>query len=126
MLEFDQKKKLKKFLYSPLMRLVLAVLVIFVARGAWNVYGKQSHSRESYERVVAEYEKLKERHTALVRDIEKLDTEQGKEEEIRKKFRLVKEGENIAIIVDESNKAPKEATTTEKGFWTSFKKLWQN
>ena len=48
-----------------------------------------------------ESEKLEAKQKLLEGEIGQLQTERGMEEEIRKKFRVVKEGESVIIVVDD-------------------------
>lgn len=67
------------------------------------------------------------REGELEKKIERLKTPEGVVEEIKDKFSAVREGEYVAIIVDERV----EATSTEeesgewlKDLWQDFKNLW--
>ncbi len=66
---------------------------------------------------------LEARNAELDGKIRKLATVSGVEEEIRSKFSVAKDNENMVIIVREDA-----ATTTEevpqRGFWSKFKALF--
>ncbi len=117
MLEFQKKKKIKKILYSPIVLIILALLVVFLIKGAWSVYKKESLSMQNLEKERIELEKLLLREKSLASSLDYLKTDQGIESEIRSKFRAVKEGEKVAVIVDEQVPTSSATTTQKHGFW---------
>jgi len=125
-MDFEQKRKLKKFLYSRTMLVILLLIVLGISRATWNVYQKMQLSKANLEIVTKDLDKLKERQTALASQIDRLNTEQGVESEIRQKFKVVKEGEGIAVIVNDDIKLPAVATTTDKGLWQKFLGIFTN
>ena len=48
------------------------------------------------------YDKMVARKADLTKEVDYLSTEQGVEAELRTKYRAVKEGESVAVIVDNS------------------------
>lgn len=105
MYEFRQKKRLGRFLYSNMILAVLFIVLILIGKGVWNIYVKERSAmadRVDAERQIAT---LKERHTFLENEVNRLKTQNGIEREIREKFNVKKSEEEVAIIID--------ATTTE-------------
>ena len=78
-------------------------------------------NRKLAENKIAELQKEKEK---LSIDIAKLKTEDGIEENIRQKFGLAKEGENMIIVVDDQNK-PTTEEAEERGFFSFFTNLFK-
>lgn len=121
MIEFQKKKKIRKFVYSPFTLLGLLILSVFMIQGVLGVYHKERISREKLEAARIELEKLEIRERGVAQSIEYLKTDEGVEGEIRRKFRAAKEGENIAVILDEgSASTTEEASSTHEeshGFW---------
>ena len=60
---------------------------------------------------------LEGRESSLREEIERLSTERGIEEEVRSKFEVGKDGEEIIIIVDNPEGENAEKKETEKTFW---------
>lgn len=121
MLEFNKKKSYRKFIYSPVTLFILCLVFLLLAKALFGVYGKERVSAGYLARQQTEYSKMKEREKELSDSVEYLKTEQGVEAEIRSKFRVVKEGESVAVIVD--NDAPAtttSATTTPKTLFQKF------
>ena len=118
MLEFQEKKKLKRFIYSRLTVSLLLIVLFFLLKGVWNVYGKQQITRENYEETRVKLEALRARETKLSKDIEKLKTDEGVEQEIRDRYGLVKPGEEIIVIVDKSRENREDRLIyPEESFW---------
>ena len=67
------------------------------------------------------------REKKLEEEVNNLRTQEGIIEEIKQKFSVTREGEHVAIIVNERVKATSSATSTSewfKGSWQSIKNLW--
>jgi cell division protein FtsB len=69
-------------------------------RSVFNVYSKEKISKINLEKEKTEYEKMSSRKDNLLNSIDYLKTDDGVESEIRNKFRLVKEGESVTVIVN--------------------------
>jgi len=120
-MDFEQKRKFKKFVYSKPVLVALFLLVFFVGKATWNVYDKLEMSKLNLEKEMRELQKLQERQAALASQIDYLQTDQGVEAEIRKKYRVVKEGEEIAVIIDDDITLPEATTTPKRSFWKFWK-----
>lgn len=122
-MDFDQKRKLKKFLYSRPMLVILFILLLLLTKGTWNVYRKLHISQSNLDMVHRELEKLGEREQALAAEIKFLQTDTGIEAEIRDRYRVVKDGEEIAIIVNDEVET---STTTSKkrGIWSKVRGIF--
>lgn len=115
MLEFESKRKFKKRLYSKFTLFVLLVIFVLVAHGTWGIYQKKrvvnADLRET-EQTLAEYE---ERKNKLESRIDRLNSDVGKEELLREKYSLSKEGEKAIFILDDEN--AEQQAVEEKGFF---------
>lgn len=102
----------------------LALLMLFFAWGVFGLMNKMSvtiENRRLAENKVAQLKKDKEK---LSSDLARLQTESGVEENIRQKFGLVKEGENMIIVVDDQNK-PENKEEGRDGFFSFFSNLFK-
>ena len=102
MAQFGKKKSYFEYLYSKVSLSILFVLVCFLA---YSVFERYSIEREmSARRIDAqlEQEALLQRKQQLIEKVEYLEGERGIEEEIRKHFDVVKEGEQVVILVGDS------------------------
>ncbi len=127
MLEFQEKKKLRKILYSKTMLVAVFAILFFIAKATLGVYYKQKASGANLAKAREEIAELKKREKTLNSEIDHLNTDSGVEEEIRKKFMVGKEGEQVIVIVDDAK-----ASNTEKidggnksGIWSRIVNLFR-
>ena len=92
MIDFQQKRKINKIMYSKISLVILLILVIFIGKSAWDIYQKYRLSANNYKEIKNDYESLKSRKDMLESGINRLQTENGIEEEIRDKFNVAKIG----------------------------------
>ena|SRR5258708_2647871 len=120
MLDFQEKKRVRRALYSPLALAVLVGLLGLMGHATWSVYGKYRDTAAN--KATAEKQKvsLQARAQSLTADIARLSTDAGKEEEIRTKYGFTKAGEGVIVIVDDTS--AKGATSTPVSGWSHF---WQ-
>lgn len=122
MLEFQEKRKIKKFIYSKITLFILLVLILLTLKATWGVYTKYSLTKENMEKSATNAEKLLARQDFLESEIDRLQTPAGVEQEIREKYGLVKEGEEVIVIlpaeqdIDVKAEAPKS--------WWQKMKFW--
>ncbi len=126
MIPFQERKKLRKILYAKATLLVLLVALVFVARGTYQVYQKAHIARTEQKEVEKSFEELALHASELEQSVERLKGEQGIEWEIRQKFTVARPGEEVVVIVDESNKKSKNGESEEnQSFWQKLLVLWQ-
>jgi len=104
---------------------VLAFLGILLLVFAWSVLGllrKMILTVENKKIAESKLIQLEQEKVQLSSDIDKLSTEKGKEETIREKFPVAKEGEGVVIIVDD--KSTTEAPPKPSGGFFSFFTNW--
>lgn len=122
MVDFLQRRKIKKAFYSKITIAIVFILVVLLGHATWNVGGKYMDARENEQIVRSEFDALAKREESLRTDIEKLADEQGIEAEMRRRFNVVKEGEEILIITGDGRGDEGDNTTgyDNDGFWTSI------
>lgn len=94
----------KRIQSSPVLLVAALVLFIFLGRATWNIYSKAEASADKFARAQTELANLRKRESDLSRKVSYISTQQGIEAEIRTKFHAVKEGESVAVIVDEKDR----------------------
>lgn len=120
MREFERKKKVKKIMYSRTIIFGLFILLLFFMHATYGVYKKERLTRINLEQVENEKSNLDNRYYALEKSVAYLQTDEGVESEIRNKFRAVKPGEQVAIIVNtEVKKEP--LLKKNQSFWMKIK-----
>ena len=123
MFDFYERRKLRAILYSKVFLLFLFLLIILLAKGAWGVYGQERETSRKTAEKAAELKDLADRHTTLVAELKQLSTERGVERELREKYEVTKEGEEMIVLVQ----PPKENKSTapkNRSVWDWFKNLF--
>ena len=116
-----QKKRHKRALYSRPTILLLIILSIFLGKAVLNIYEKARSTRENLDLAQEELDSLKNRGELLDDKINSLVTPKGVEAEIRDKFNVVKEGENVVIIVNEPLNSEGTEGERDNSIW---KRIW--
>jgi cell division protein FtsB len=117
MLEFQEKRKVKRLLYSRLTLVVLLLIIAWLLKSVWGVYEKQQYTKGNLEKTNADLAELKGREQMLSSEIEWLKTESGTEAEIRDKYGLVKPGEEVIVIVDKGGSNTTDSDLDKRSFW---------
>ena len=120
MLDFQQKRKIRSVLYHKATLIILSILVLIIIHSTWGVYQKKKASENLKNTALEKVTELRVHDDELTYKIERLETDQGIEEEIRAKFNVAKAYESMVIVVenDESNAS---TTIPEKDFWQTIK-----
>lgn len=123
MAKIQQKKSTPPIrkLYSKPVLILLFLAIIVLTKAAWGVYLKEQESRKNVAMVKTELEALEKRRAILVAETEKLNTEEGVEEAIRRKFQVSKDGESVLVVVDKP--LPAAINEDKRGF---FGKVWES
>ena len=106
---------------SKIVLIFLGMLIVFFAWNVFNLLRKMQETRNNRiiaENKVLELQKSKEK---LSLDIQNLKTDKGKEENIRDKFGLAKDGENVIVIIDDKNQIQNQKEPESKSFLSLIK-----
>lgn len=123
MRDFKKKQVFRKRLFSKPMLLLLGVMLFIVGNGTWDIYKKSVRSEHNLQMVKEEYSLLEEKQEEISKRIELLETETGIEREIRSKFNVAKDGEQVIVIVDPESQEIFEVVEEEgvfSGFFTTM------
>jgi cell division protein FtsB len=101
MREFEKKRKIRKFIYSKFIILVLLLLLFLLVRGTMGVYQKSKESNGRENSSAVSLSKLENRKSQLEKDLEILNSNVGIEEQLRTRYSFSREGEKVIIIIDE-------------------------
>lgn len=71
-----------------------------MVRSGINVYKKEIETQENRNMAELEFAELEGRKTELQKEVIKLKTDRGVEEELRSQFEIGHEGESMLVIVD--------------------------
>lgn len=116
MLRASEKRLIKRIVFGNIGLVVLIIVVAVFAKGTWSVYTKAQFAEENRTRAEQELEKLETREAALQEELLRLETERGLEEEIRQKFDVGREGEQMIVLVDAPDPEP-EIVIEEPSVW---------
>lgn len=117
MFNYQQKKQIRKVIYSKITLLILFIFIIILSKACYGIYQKQKISEQNLKIVEEEYYSLSSRKDVLESEIDKLKTEDGVEREIRSKFNVSKPGEIVVKIVDDNKNISYDDSNKEKSFW---------
>lgn len=104
--------------------LCLTALLFLLLNSLNNVYQKKREAEKTLAYMQNELGELKNRNEFLKNSIAQIQTKEGLEFEIRKKFNVAEVGESVAIIVEEKSTA----TTSPANYspWQKFKNFFTN
>ncbi len=119
MREFQGARLWNRFAHSKFALFLLLVLLVLLLKAAVGAFWKMRESAN--ERRIAEEElaELKARADALSKEVERLETPKGVEEEVRRQFNVVKDGEEVAIILN-AERASVSEETSQDSWWQRF------
>lgn len=100
MQKLQGKRRSKKRLYAKIFTFSAVILVVILIKPTWNIWQKYITSRSEVKSGNEELRELKERQAYLEAEIKRLQTQSGLEIEVVKKFDLVREGEELAVIIE--------------------------
>ena len=123
MREFQEKRKFKKLIYSGWLQIFLGIVLLALIFPTVKVYKKSRISAGKAEEIKEEMAKLEKRNAELAAEAARLESESGREGEIRKRFDVAKPGEKIIVIVDKIGEDVKiNGADVKIGF---FSKIWR-
>ena len=127
MAEFQKKKKWNKILYSKLVLLFLFVMAIVGIVSVIKTIPKMLEASKNRKIAQIQFDNLSIQSNDFRKKIDKLKTDEGIEESIRDKFRVVKDGEGLVVITnqeiktEDTDKQKNEVPTEQKGFLGTIK-----
>jgi cell division protein FtsB len=119
-MDFQQKRKIRNIMYSKVMLIILLLLAFILSKGAWGIFIKALSSRSSLKEIKKEYTDLETRKQILSDNITELNTEEGREEEIRSKYSVSKNGEVNIVIIDKNTTSTNDVSSSNSDFWSKF------
>ena len=123
MREFQEKRKFKKIVYSVWLQAILGIIFLALVFSAVKVYKKSRISVQKFQEIKEEMAGLEKRNAELAAEVARLESESGREGEIRKRFDVAKPGEKIIVIVDKNSEDVKINGAENKGGF--FSRIWR-
>lgn len=124
MKDFQKRSGFRNIMQSKIALFLLGVLIIVFSWSIIQLIGKMQDTNKNKkiaENKISELQKQKEK---LMYDITNLNTDKGKEENIRERFGFAKEGEEMIVVVDDKNLLDLGKETKTKGFFSFIKNLF--
>ena len=115
--------KRKTWLQSPLLAVFLVLVLIWLCFVVFRVslkYREAATLRNQYRNELTE---LQKKETDLNSKITNLSTERGLEAEVRNRYRVVRPGEQLVIVVDNTSATTAETIDEKPSFWEKFLKF---
>ena len=125
MRSFQKHGKLQYLMQTKTFLVFFGLVILFFIYSMFGFLGKMQETkrnRQNIEDKIVELEKSKQKFNA---DISNLKTDKGIEENIRDKFGLVKEGENMILIIEDKNKIEPEKTANSQGLFSFITDLFK-
>jgi len=125
MFDFHEKRRIRAIVFSkPVIVIIFGLTVL----SSFSVYERYKVANEMQARLdarIAELHALEERAQLLEAKVDYLQNERGIEEELRIRFDVAKEGEEVVILLDsrrdtKSTEEEVDIQNTKKSFWQLF------
>lgn len=118
-MKYSNKPIYERIAASPLALIVAVIVLVILSRAAWSIHEKASMASQKLASEQDQLTKLDAEQNTLSSQVAYLSTDQGVEAELRTKFKAVKDGEQVAVIVDSDSQtaAAAEATSTQSISW---------
>lgn len=122
------KGRFERFVVQGVLWVVIGaflVLLVFFAGAVWEVRGKQHNALVERENARQAFEETQTRHQKLTEDVERFQSERGIEGELRERFPVAKEGEEVIILVNAKEAPPASSPASSGGFWALVQGLFR-
>ena len=113
MFDFQQKRKMRSVFGSPITQGVILLMTLFVLISTYNRYLIAKDMAERRFTVEAEIHTLEARRQKLDEEVKYLSNERGVEAEMRRQFDITREGEQLVILLNDTNEESATSTDTE-------------
>lgn len=130
MFDFHEKRKIRSILYSKPIIIGLFVVAGFLSTAVYNRYVVAVEIKDKLDARRAELVELESRAQVLESKVQYLEDKRGVEEELRNRFDVVKEGEQMVVLLDERKsetatvspiETPQETKKSESSFFDILK-----
>lgn len=125
MRDFKQKKKIRRRIYSKWVLTVFIIVAVFLGNATWNVYKKYREASDNTAIAQAQLDKLNARERQLSASLASLKTVAGVEKELREKFGVVKDGEQMILIVERQEGNIMDGSSARQSIWQRFLNLFK-
>lgn len=92
--------KKRSWFHSPVLAVFLAILVIWAMVAAVGAFKKDREAKGLRDQYARDLSQLRSKQSELSEKIRVLSTDRGMEAEVRSRYRVVKPGEQLVVVVD--------------------------
>ncbi len=121
MRELQVRRFIKNVFDSPFFAFLLFFIVLFLLNSVYGVYKKDRLARINTEDYRQQFASLETKRKELEKELLRLQSDSGKEEEIRRRLQLLKSGERSLVIVE--NNEYKEDLIIDDKAW--YERIWE-
>ena len=104
MFDFHEKRKIMSVLYSKVVIFVLIFITILMSVSVYNRFTVSQEMKEKLADKRIELAELETRAQVLDAKVKYLEDERGIEEELRNRFDVAKEGEQVVVLLERDTK----------------------
>jgi len=122
MREYQDRNRRKKLIYSPAVLVGFFIILIFLLISLWGIFKKSQEALRLRKENMQEKEEILSRKVSLEEEVDRLASDAGKEEAIRKRFSVKKPGEEVLVILPSKDKNDDSSNDSKSNF---FVKIWQ-
>ncbi len=108
----------------PFFFIVALIITIFIASRAIGLLKKKQAADAMNKAYANEIKELSEKERTMRAELDSFSTSTGIEQEIRQKFRVTKEGEELVVVVPEK-KDPEAAEKENRGMFSFLKNIFK-
>jgi len=124
MQNYQEKRKLRKVIHSNATIILLFIVFIVLGISTARIFLKSRLAFINSSKIEKELSALTDKRDKLRKELEKLQSEAGMEEEIRKKFNVAKSGEEVLLIMDKDGGNGTDTKKESIGIWEWFKSVF--
>lgn len=102
-MKYSKRSPMRRFLSSPIALAGAFLVLVFLVRAIGTIHGKVAESERRLAEARAQYQRLSQRQSTLAEQVGYLSTPEGQEAEVRTKYHGIRDGESLAVIVDDGS-----------------------
>lgn len=100
--DFQEKKEIEKFIFSWPALIVAFLLVILVSLGVLRILKRELALRREIRTLEAKIKETEKKGEGFEKTLSELATPSGLEKEARRRFNLVRPGEEVAVFLEDN------------------------
>ncbi len=117
MAHIDRRRFITKLTHSRVSHVILFLLMTLFVYSAVGAYRKSRIANDRMSASLSELIELEDQKSRLSTELENSNTDFGREKALREKFNVVKEGEQVIVIVNDKDLGKVSTDTEKKGFF---------